>query len=61
MIGVWEFTCFCSYITTSTGGWLCGWVEGLVGNKAKLSPGSVGARVGAELGNNNFHPVYVCL
>ena len=27
-----------------------GWVVGLVGNKANLSPSSVGARVGAELG-----------
>ena len=32
-------------------GWVGGWVVGLVGNKANLSPSSVGARVGAELGN----------
>ena len=34
-------------------GWLGGWVVGLVGNKANLSPSSVRARVGAELGNNS--------
>ena len=64
MVGIGEFTCVCSYITTSTGGWvggwLGGWVVGLVGNKANLSPSSVGARVGAELGNMNVRRVGKC-
>ena len=30
------------------------WVVRLVGNKANLSPSSVGARVGAELGNKSY-------
>ena len=36
------------------GVWVGGLVVGLVGNKANLSPSSVGARVGAELGNKKM-------
>ena len=34
------------------GGCVIGWVVGLVGNKANLSPSSAGTRDGAELDNS---------
>ena len=40
-------------------GWVGGWVVGLVGNKANLSPSSVIARVRAGLGKKILYFVFL--